>query len=147
MQVRAALLQFAQFLEAKVPLLRSVEARYVLVGGISFALNFVVFSALLFSGLWYVYSTVIAGTLVWMFNFPMHKGWTFGDWNLKRAPLQGTAHFCLKLWNTYLADPFLLYYFVEAWLWHPLLGKVAIGVMLGAQNFLLCRYVIFRRSA
>lgn len=119
--------------------------RYVIIGGMSFALNYAIFSALLVSGLWYVYATMVAGTLVWMVNFPLHKTWTFGDRRLGIAlSLQSVPHFGLKIWNTYLADPFLLYYLAEQWLWHPLIGKIAVGVILGAQNYVLCRYLIFR---
>ncbi len=122
-----------------------VWIRYVIIGGMSFALNYAIFSALVVSGVWYVYATMAAGTLVWMVNFPLHKVWTFDDRRLGIAlPLQTVPHFALKVWNTYLADPFILYYLAEQWLWHPLIGKVAVGVILGAQNYMLCRYLIFR---
>lgn len=121
------------------------DVRYVIVGGGSFALNYAIFSALLASGLWYFYATMVAGTLVWMANFPLHKTWTFDDRRVGIAwPLQTVPHFSLKVWNTYLADPFILYYLAEEWLWHPLIGKVAAGVILGAQNYMLCRFLIFR---
>ncbi len=124
------------------------EVRYLLVGAASGILNFAVFY-LCFRvvGLWYVYATMLAGSTAWLLNFPLHKFWTFSDERKGVLPLQGVAHFMLKIWNTYLCDPLLLYALVEYLGFLPEWAKITVGLLLGAQNYLLCRYLIFRRPA
>lgn len=128
--------------------LASREVRYLLVGAASGLLNFLVFYLCFrLLGLWYVYATVLAGSIAWLLNFPLHKFWTFGDDRRSAMPLQGAAHFSLKMWNTYLLDPLLLYGMVEYLSVLPEFAKIAVGLLLGIQNYLLCRFVIFRRPA
>jgi putative flippase GtrA len=122
--------------------------RYVLVGGMSFFINFAIFYLCHKQlGWWYVYATIVAGSVAWMVNFPLHKFWTFEDYRKKAARTQVPAHLTLKLFNTYAWDPLLLYTLVEGVGVPPLWGKVFVGSLLGAQNYVLCRYVIFRRPA
>ena len=128
--------------------LSSREVRYLLVGGVSGILNFAIFYLCFrILGFWYVYATMLAGSVAWLLNFPLHKFWTFSDERKGVLPLQGAAHFTLKLWNTYLWDPFLLYGLVEYLGFLPEWAKIAVGLLLGMQNYLLCRFVIFRRPA
>lgn len=128
--------------------LSSITIRYVLVGGASFFVNFALFWLCHRQfGMWYVYATILAGTCAWVVNFPLHKFWTFEDYRRESTRVQAPAHFTLKLLNTYVSDPFLLFLLVEKFNVSPLWGKVVVGAVLGLQNYLLCRYLIFNRSA
>ncbi len=131
-------------------LLRFQIVRYGISGGISHAVDFGVFT-LLYKGfdVWYVYATVLSGTLAWMVNFPLHRNWTF---DVRRGAavttLQGASHYGLKLWNIYLLTPFLLHWLVEGYGWSPVWIKLFLPVGIGLfQNLPLCRYVIFRKPA
>lgn len=123
-----------------------VTVRYIIAGGTSFLVNFATFYAChRFLGLWYVYATIVAGTVAWVVNFPLHKLWTFGDFRRGATKVQAPAHFALKLLNTYCSDPFLLYACVEWIELSPEAGKFVVGGLLGLQNYVVCRYLIFRR--
>lgn len=136
-----------QFSRALSWALSHIPIRYLIAGGASFLVNFAIFYLChRLAGMWYVYATIVAGTCAWMLNFPLHKLWTFGDYRRGAIRLQAPAHFLLKLLNTYASDPLLLYLLVEYLGISPLWAKAFIGAMLGLQNYVLCRYVIFRPS-
>lgn len=121
--------------------------RYLVVGGGSLLLNVAIFTfCTKVAGLWYVYATMVAGTLAWMVNFPLHRGWTFEDRRGSGVTaLQSGAHFALKVVNTYAWDPYLIYQLVEVYGWGQVSAKIAVGLGIGVQNLVLCRYVIFRK--
>lgn len=123
--------------------------RYITVGGLSLLIDTCIFALLQKGfGVYFLYATLISGTIAWLFNFPMHKGWTFEDRRgLRVTGLQGSAHLSLKIGNTYLWGPYLLYVLVTIPQWDPVVAKFVVGLSLGVSNFLLCRYVIFRKPA
>ena len=133
--------------EKLVAVLSHIWVRYAIVGGISFAIAYGVFY-LFQERIGYVYATMLAGTVAWLFNFPLHKMWTFGDWSKSKTPLQSGLHFSLKMWNTYGGAPLLMIVFVEFAGVHPLVAKPLVDCLLGTlQNYPINRYLIFRKPA
>ncbi len=126
-----------------------IWVRYLIVGTSSFCIAYTVFYLCYKVGyIGYVYATMISGTVAWLFNFPMHKWWTFADWRGKKMPLQGSLHFLLKVWNTYGGAPLLMILFVEYVGVPPLYASPLVGVLLGIfQNYPINRFGIFRKPA
>ncbi len=119
--------------------------RYLVVGGATGSLDYGIFSLLyLVLGVWYVYATMIASSVVWVLNFSLHKLWTFKD-SSRKAVTGGQAaiHVSLKAYNGYLLVPYLLYLFAEHYGVSPLIGKLAAAVFVAVQNFTLYYFVIF----
>jgi len=125
-------------------MLRITLVRYALVGGVSLGCNVALFSLFYVFGVWYVYASTVANWGVYFLNFSLHKFWTFEDKGIYKTAWQLPAHLSLKLlWNALIAAPALVYALVEYSQISPVYGQFAAGLIIGAQNFLVCRYIIF----
>lgn len=123
--------------------------RYIIVGVVTGLINYGIFS-LFYLGfdIQYAIATAIGGIGAWMFNFPLHKWWTFSDQGRtkKATSLQTISHGLLKLWNNLGAAPLLVIFFVEYMAISPMIANPLAGVTLGLlQNYPMSRWVIFRR--
>lgn len=130
-------------------LLQSKLVRYFIAGGVTGILNYGIFSlCYLGFGVQYAVATIIGGVGAWMFNFPLHKWWTFGDQGRTKTAtsLQTLSHGALKLWNNLIAAPLLVIFFVEYAGISPMVANPLAGITLGlVQNYPVSRWVIFRR--
>jgi putative flippase GtrA len=116
--------------------------RYVITGLLSLALDFLLLYACTeFLGFWYLYSKVIAFTVVFWFNFLLNRYWSFRS----RGPLRRQLLLYGLLCGFNLAvSGALLYYLTESFGLPYLVSNVFVVGLIVLWNFILYKRVIYR---
>ena len=121
-------------------------ARFLIAGGAAAFSNLA--SMALFTEVfrvWYLISTGLASVISLITSFLFHKYWTFAHRHHTQTSKQFVMHAGLGIWNVFFGMA-LIYVFVE-WLHvYYLLGQVMTIAIASTLNFLMYRFVIFRRE-
>ena len=94
-----------------------------------------------FAGLWYMISAAVATTAAVLFNFFMNRNWSFASNGLMRRQM---VKYSMLLGFNYLYSIFGLYFFVEFFHLHYLMGKIIIALTMVTWNFALLKFVIYK---
>lgn len=119
-------------------------ARFLVGGGTAALVNVLVL--MLFTEVfhvWYVVSVGIASVCSFVTSFLFHKYWTFEHREGSRAK-QFAMHATLGVWNV-LFGMAMVYAFVEWAGLHYVLAQILMIAITAVLNFLIYRFVIFRR--
>jgi putative flippase GtrA len=125
--------------------LRYTYPRFLLVGALGGVVNVLVFQLCLSGvGLSLTHSSVAGSYVSYAAKILTIKTWVFTSGKHQYFAWQLPADLVLKLvWNALFAVPFLLHWFVEYWGLPPAAGQVLAGWIVGIQNYLLYRLLIF----
>ena len=116
--------------------------RYGIIGSSSVLIDMVFLYVLTeVAGFWYMVSAVIATTTVVFFNFFMNRNWSFASNGLMRRQM---VKYSMLLGFNYLYSIFGLYFFVEFFHLHYLMGKIIIALTMVTWNFALFKFVIYK---
>ena len=95
-----------------------------------------------YAGIWYIYSTILAFTVAFMFNFSMQKYWVFKNAEHGKIPVQLPLHLVVALVNLGI-NVVLLYIFVEYMgLWYVPAQALASAI-IAVETFVFLR-IIFK---
>ncbi|HEY4527092.1 MAG TPA: bifunctional glycosyltransferase family 2/GtrA family protein [Candidatus Paceibacterota bacterium] len=93
-----------------------------------------------YAHLWYIYSTVLAFVVAFVFNFSMQKYWVFKSAEHAKIPVQFPLHLVVALINLCI-NVLLLYLFVEyLGLWYVLAQALASAI-IAIETFVLLRLI------
>jgi putative flippase GtrA len=136
----------------EIPLIQWVKKyeqvfRFLLAGGIAFAVNIVVlylFTDIL--GIYYLISTVWAFLISFGVSFLLQKFWTFQDGSRDRFHIQLPLYLGMQVANLGL-NTVLMYAFVEyLHIWY-LFSQVIIAAGIAVSSFYINKTYIFKLSA
>lgn len=92
--------------------------------------------------IWYVYASVAAFVVAFLFSFLMQKYWTFQEQSLSRVRRQLAMHLGVSLVGLSV-NTALVYSFVEYVGIHDILSQILSGVIIAIVNFFVYRHIIF----
>lgn len=143
----------SNFLQIKYPTLfrliccHKTGIKYVFSGGTA-ALVDLIFLYFLTDiiGIWYVYSAAAAFAASLVTSFVLQKFWTFRDNSFRHIKKQFVIYIVLGAINFFLT-PALLYIIVEKFhVWY-LLGAVFVMGALAMANYLINKFITFKKDA
>lgn len=115
--------------------LRTVVFRYIVVGLVNTAVHFAVTALLVESGLLGAVPASIAGFIcALLVAFFLNRHWTFGQTD---RPVARLYRFSLVSILGLCLNTLIMFAAVEVFLWHYLLGLLAVAVIIPPLNFLL----------
>lgn len=125
--------------------LRMQFTKYFFVGAATVAIDMGVYAlATRAFGLWYIAATVVSQTLAVIFNFFMHRYWSFEARDGK-THAQATRYGLLFFWN-YCFSIAALWVLVEVVGLHDLLAKIGVVGLIGTYNFFALKFLVFRKG-
>jgi dolichol-phosphate mannosyltransferase len=93
-----------------------------------------------YAGMWYIFSSLIAGVLNGGINFFLEKYWTFKNKNPKTIYKQA-GWYALTRITLFAADIGLLYTLVEFAHIYYLVAQIGITIVLSLVSFIVCRHI------
>ncbi len=116
--------------------------RYLVTGFLSFGIEYALFN-LLFqtAGLWYIWASTIALSVVFWFNFLMNRLWSFKSTTSLKIQL---PLYTLLFGFNILATNLLIYLLSDKAGIHPSLSKLLVMGAVVSWNFILYRKIIYR---
>ena len=116
--------------------------KYLITGFLSFGLQYLIFVVLYrIAGLWYVFASLTAYIIVFLFNFLMNAYWSFkSKGNLKNKLRLYSILFAFNLVLTYI----LLRVLTEVLGITPMLSTLAVMGTVVLWNFVIYKKVIYR---
>ena len=93
-----------------------------------------------YASLWYIYSSIAAFIVAFVFNFLMQKYWVFKSADHTKIPVQLPLHLTVALINLGI-NTILLYIFVEyVGLWY-ILAQAISSAIIAAETFVVLRLI------
>lgn len=127
----------------KLPLQRLRMLRFVVSGGMSTALNFLILYVLTdFFGLWYLFSAIISIATGFVLSFILQKFWTFEHHSLEYLHTQFFMYVGVGVANM-TVNALLLYGLVEYFHFWYIAAQVFCTILLATMNFFVYRHMIF----
>lgn len=117
--------------------------RYVVCGGITTLVNYVIYTLLLAAHMSYLPANGIAWGGAVLAAYAMNRRWVFHSQNRMLREFLGFAG---MRFLTLLAESVLLWLAVELIGISPLPAKVAVSVVTVLANYVLCKYKIFGKE-
>lgn len=123
--------------------LRAQFSKYFLVGATTVAIDIGIYTlATRVFGAWYLVATIISLTLAVVYNFFMHRRWSF-EAHGGKTHAQAMRYGILFAWN-YLFNIAGLWFFVSVAHLHDLVGKIAVVGLIGLYNFFALKFFVYR---
>lgn len=97
-----------------------------------------------FGGVWYVWSSIFAFIVASTITFLLQKFWTFKEHSVNRVHIQATQTLFLALFIL-VFNTILIYLFVDLLHLHYLVAQCLIYGLIGIIDFILYKFIIFRR--
>lgn len=118
--------------------------RFLIAGGIATVINLAMLYVLTeFAAVWYLYSSIGAFFVAFVFSFSLQKYWVFRSDHHSKIPTQLPLHLGAALCNLGL-NTLLLFMFVEyAHLWY-ILAQLVASTVIAVESFIVFRW-IFRK--
>lgn len=119
------------------------DGRYILVGGIIYAFDFLIFSifVLIDSDL-YVIGNIVARILGALLGFFLHRNWTFKT-EYKLTKKNQLFMYLLLLLGNIFASSFLLFILVDLLLINELYARIITDAIIIIFTFLISKFFIF----
>jgi len=92
-----------------------------------------------------ILSTSLAFILSFVVSFSLQKLWTFRDFNQKKAFGQFSVYF-LNALLVLNVNGFLMHLLVDRYRVWYLFSQIVVNIFLGAYNFFIYRFLIFRKQ-
>lgn len=118
-------------------------ALYVLCGGTGFALDFALYSLLIYWGVWYQCANVVGYAVGTMVSFALNRAITF---RVMDAPMRRLATFFVVAFVGYVLSSLALFGMVDGLGIHPLIAKILSLVVVVATQFTLNTLITFREK-
>lgn len=116
---------------------------YIISGGITTAVNYLIYTILLAFHMPYLPANGIAWAGAVVAAYIMNRRWVFHSHN---RIWKEFAAFASMRFLTLAVESALLWLTVEYLMFHPLLSKVVVSVVTVLANYVLCKYGIFKRK-
>ena len=94
-------------------------------------------------GVWYVASSVASFIVTFIIVFLLQKFWTFKEKSAGTIPKQSAQNFALSIFNLFF-NTALIFLLVDLVGLHHVLAQVFIYGLIGAIDFFVYKYIIFR---
>lgn len=95
--------------------------------------------------LWYEFSLVIAFVIALCVSFTLQKFWTFGDRETSDVHKQASSYVVVQLLNL-AVNAAALYVLVQYFgMWY-LLAQLLVSALIALWNFLIYKFIIFKRA-
>lgn len=123
---------------------RTTFLRYISVGALSAAVEFLLFNAA-YQGLGWplLQANIGALSVAVIINFAGQKGWTF---RARGGMARQLRFYVLMQGISALLNNLLIYLFIGRWDWEPALAKALQIGLVFVWNFSFCKLVIFARQ-
>lgn len=116
---------------------------YVVSGGITTLVNYVIYTALLFMHVAYLPANGISWVGAVLAAYAMNRKWVFHSHN---RVVKEFFSFVAMRFLTLVVESALLWLFVEQIRISPLPAKVVVSVVTVLANYVLCKYKIFGKE-
>ena len=131
--------------ERRIPMkLKKELVTYILSGGITTGVNYVLYAALLSAHIPYLTANSIAWTGAVVTAYVLNRMWVFRSGNHVLHELISFAGLRLL---TLAAENFLLWLLISRLKFLPFPAKLLVSVVTVAGNYVLCKYGVFKKSA
>ncbi len=121
--------------------------RYLLLGLVTFAIDFSTFFALTYGAeLPYLYANAMAKTFGALFGFFMHRQFTFRGDKAHSTPKQFILYVLLYLWNVVFSSA-AIYIFIDTLQFSVFWGKLLTDVLVILNAFLASKFIVFARGS
>lgn len=91
---------------------------------------------------WYLTASIIAFIVTFAVSFSMQKLWTFKERTSETIYMQVGLSFVVAGGNL-LLNTFLMYIFVEHFLFHHILAQIIASALIACESFFLYKHVVF----
>lgn len=121
-------------------LLQLSQSRYVICGGITTLVNYMIYAVFLKIHMPYLFGNAIAWAGAVIAAYSMNRRWVFQSRN---GIMKEFISFLAMRFLTLLAETVLLWIFVDYLGTNEVVSKVVVSVVTVAANYVLCRFKIF----
>lgn len=128
-----------------VRLIRLDFVRFCIVGGLGFAINFLILTILHSFLNWPLVLSQLLGSEIALFcNFILHHNWTYKGRNSKKTVIQLLLQFHMVSWPAILGSTVMVGIGVTLLGLSDLIALAASSIIALAWNFLWSKYVVWR---
>ena len=99
-----------------------------------------------FLHLWYLLASSLSFLVTFIVAFSLQKFWTFRNKELHRIPRQASMSVALSVFNFFF-NATCMYTLVSVFLIHYLLAQCIVYGAIGALDFIVYKFLIFKQSA
>ena len=121
--------------------------RYIFFGGLTTLISIVIYALCISAGLGVALSNTVSTVIAVSFAFTTNKIWVFDSRDLSRQTTgRELSKFLIGRGATYLIETGLLIFLVDYLGLHPILCKNFTQVLIIVLNYIVSKFIVFRRK-